>query len=72
MDRSTPVLGESSRQIFYDCERLKKMSGFERVIKSLSRVLSWVAVPSLLVMMLITVANIIARPVGRPFSALLK
>ena len=42
------------------------MSGFERVIQSLSRILSWVAGASLLVMMLITVANIIVRPIYRP------
>lgn len=42
------------------------MSGFERVIQSLSRVLSWVAGASLLGMMLITAANVIVRPIYRP------
>jgi len=42
------------------------MSSFERVIQSLSRVLSWVAGLSLLGMMLITAVNVIVRPIYRP------
>jgi TRAP-type C4-dicarboxylate transport system permease small subunit len=41
------------------------MSRFERVIQSLSRVLNWVGAGVIVIMMALTVANILVRPIYR-------